>query len=96
MSKKVKCLECNSCMFWCIPKKVTAKNYAYATECLLVAKRTIVCGQKEYSKKIDNEQHCKLFKQEDKKVVQKKIAAYEKEVKKLEEMIERFEREGQP
>lgn len=95
VSKKVKCLECKSCMFWCIPKRVTAKNYDYATECLLVAKKTIVCGQRVYTKKIDNQQYCKLFKREDKELVQKKMAVYEKEVKELEKMIEQFESERQ-
>lgn len=93
VSKKVKCLECKSCMFWCIPKRVTAKNYDYATECLLVAKKTIVCGQRGYTKKIYNTQYCKFFKQEDKENIQKKMAIYEKEVKKLKEMITQFESE---
>ena len=61
MAKKVKCIECMECMNWALPYKVNEQNIEYAKQCLVIAKRSIVCGYTMKTKKRDNEQYCKHF-----------------------------------
>lgn len=61
MSKKVRCKECSNAIMWALPVSVTNRNYEYAKQCLLAAKRSIVCGITSKVKRVNNEQHCKKF-----------------------------------
>ena len=85
MAKKVKCIECMECMNWSLPHKVNADNLEYAKQCLVIAKRSIVCGYSMKTKRRDNEQYCKHF--------QKTLYSndFTKEIEELETKINEYE-----
>lgn len=87
MSKKVKCAECENMMFWSLPIKVNDNNYEYAKHCLVVSKRSFVCGHTMKTKPMDNEQYCKHF--------EKRIFndSNEDSIKRLEEAIVEYEKQ---
>ena len=89
MSKKVKCAECENKTFWSLPIKVSDNNYEYAKHCLVVAKRSLVCGHTMKTKYINNEQYCKNFKKSTSDFYDKENI---KRIKSLEESIAEYEK----
>ena len=89
MAKKVKCSDCSESMNWSLPLSVNSGNIDYAKHCLMLAKRSIVCGYTMKSKSKDHEQYCKHF---EKKTYD---TNYQKEIERLEKLIEEYEKAGE-
>ena len=85
MSKKVKCIECENMMLWALPTKVDDDNYEYAKHCLVVAKRSCICGWTNKQKLLNNEQYCKYF------IKREHEHSNEQGIKKLEDAIAEYE-----
>lgn len=85
MAKKVKCIDCEECMNWAVPVRVSANNLDYAKWCLRLAKNTVVCDRTHKTKPKDHEQYCKHFR--------KKTHSFDcsAEIEELEKMIAEFE-----
>ena len=89
MAKKVKCSDCCESMNWAIPLSVNSENIGYAKHCLMIAKRSIVCGYTMKSKGKDHEQYCKHFAKKTHNI------NYQKEIDRLEKQIEEYEKVGE-
>ena len=61
MAKKVKCIECMESINIALPYRITKENVDYAKQCLVIAKRSIVCGRTMKTKTREHEQYCKHF-----------------------------------
>lgn len=89
MAKKVKCSDCSESMNWSLPISVNSGNIDYAKHCLMIAKRSIVCGYTMKSKSKDHEQYCKHFEKKTYDI------NYQKEIDRLEKLIEEYEKVGE-
>lgn len=90
MSKKVKCMECECSMHWSLPERVLSGNIDYAKHCLIVARRSIVCGETMKTKRVGHEQYCKKFKPKV-ELDFKMDEIYQTEIANLDEMIQTYE-----
>ena len=90
MSKKKKCIDCKQSMRWALPDEVSNQNLDYARRRIFHAKHTLVCGHTMITKPLNNEQYCNHFIPKSELDI-KANETYEKEVKKLEQMIIEFE-----
>ena len=89
MAKKVKCSDCSESMNWSLPLSVNSGNIDYAKHCLMLAKRSIVCGYTMKSKSKDHEQYCKHFEKKTYDI------NYQKEIDRLDKLIEEYEKVGE-